>query len=340
MVSMPSERIVSMPSEHVTEHRPLITVTDLAVEYRVGGLRRHSTMTAVNNVSFTVRHGETLGLVGESGSGKSTISRVILGLERAARGSVVLHGPDGDGEPTETQKGVLVQGVFQDSEGALDPRMRVLDAVAEPLLAAHLPKGEAYELAAHWLDRVGLQQWQRGKYPRQLSGGQRQRVSIARAVAPKPRLLVADEPVSSLDVSLQAQLMNIFAELRDELELTMVFISHDLGVVRYITDYVGVMYLGHMVEYGPTETVFNRPTHPYTRALLDSIPDPDTSVDDRFVLIGDIPSAMHPPSGCVFRTRCPMARDVCSIAMPAPVFSLSEPSQWSKCLFVDEVTMV
>jgi oligopeptide/dipeptide ABC transporter ATP-binding protein len=318
-----------LPEGSATE--PLLLVENVSATFSIKGSRGHGSrrgeFTAVRDVSFELERGSTLGLVGESGSGKSTLARLILGLTPLKSGRVKISDEGaGAGRGHST-----MQAIFQDSSGALDPRMRVIDSVAEPL-RRRMSKPRATEQAAHWLSEVGLPEWHRRKYPQQLSGGQRQRVSIARAIAPLPALLIADEPLSALDVSLQAQLMQLLARLRDELSLTMIFVSHDLGIVRHITDYVGVMYLGEMVEYGRTEDVFANPRHPYTRALLDSIPDPDSDVANRFYLEGDSPSVLNPPSGCVFHTRCPVKQPTCAEVSPTAV-EFQDGAQWAKCLF-------
>jgi len=313
----------------------LLDVRDVSVSFPVGGMLRRKMMQAVAGASFTVSAGETLGLVGESGSGKSTLARVLLGLERPSAGSVTTTFPP-RATTGERRSPARIQVVFQDSEAALDPRMTVLDSVAEPLRAFGVSKREAHGEAVEWLNRVGLPTWQHDKYPRQLSGGQRQRVCIARAVIGRPDVLVADEALSALDVSLQAQLVELLAELRVDLNLAMVFISHDLSIVRHVAETVGVMYLGRLVEYGPTAAVFNDPHHPYTKALLASVPDPDIPIAERFQLQGEMPSALTPPSGCVFRTRCPLARARCAEAMPEPRPGVVG-GHWARCFFSDEV---
>jgi oligopeptide/dipeptide ABC transporter ATP-binding protein len=315
----------------------LIDVRDVSVSFPIGGLVRRKVMQAVRGVSFSLSAGETLGLVGESGSGKSTVARVLLGLERPSAGSVVRTFPP---RPADARRSpARIQVIFQDSEGALDPRMTVLDSVAEPLRVTGIGRRAANEQAVEWLNRVGLPSWQHGKYPRQLSGGQRQRVCIARAVVGGPDVLVADEALSALDVSLQAQLVELLAQLRADLGLAMVFVSHDLSIVRHVADRVGVMYLGHLVEYGPTAAVFDDPHHPYTKALLASVPDPDVPIADRFQLQGEMPSALSPPAGCVFRTRCPLAREACAQAMPEPSGGGVD-GHWARCFFSHEVAQL
>jgi oligopeptide/dipeptide ABC transporter ATP-binding protein len=321
----------------MTSGQTLIDVRDVSVTFPLRGIVRRKLMHAVSGVSFSLAAGETLGLVGESGSGKSTIARVLLGLEKPSGGSVEQSFPPRRGEGRRSP--ARIQVIFQDSEGALDPRMTVLDSVSEPLRAAGLGKGDSEAAAVDWLNRVGLPRWQHAKYPRQLSGGQRQRVCIARAVIGRPDVLVADEALSALDVSLQAQLVDLLARLRDDLGLAMVFVSHDLSIVRHVADRVGVMYLGRLVEYGPTEVVFADPRHPYTKALLASVPDPEVPIADRFQLPGEMPSALSPPSGCVFRTRCVLARDRCAQEMP-DAYAAPGPGHWARCFFSDEVPLL
>lgn len=315
---------------------PILEVRDLTVSFAIGRapMRRRS-VNAVRSVSMSLPAGKTLAIVGESGSGKTTLARTILGLEKAARGRVVIDGKHVVDPKQVGRLSDVVQAVFQDSSSALDPHVRVLDSVAEPLLHK-MQRKAARRSAASWLERVGIAHWHHEKLPQQLSGGQRQRVGIARAIAPGPRLLIADEPLSALDVSLQAQLVGILEELRDELRMSMLFVSHDLGVVRHISDLVGVMYMGDMVEFGPTEQVFAKPRHPYTRALLDSIPDPRIRPEDRVYLPGDISSTARPQQGCLFTARCPLAQRGCRETDPIPVIETG-PHHWSRCLYPGDV---
>ena len=273
---------------------------------------------AVNGVSLELAKGETLGLVGESGCGKSTLGRVVAGILPPTTGQVLLDDAPvmNDGAKITTR----VQTVFQDPFASLDPRMKVGDAVAEgPIAHGLTTRSEARSYVAKWFERVGLGSDVAGRYPHQFSGGQRQRISIARALAMQPDLLICDEPVASLDVSIQAQIINLFLDLRRDLGLTCVFISHDLSVVRHVSDRMAVMYLGRIVELGATEDIFTRPRHPYTQALLASVPklvlDDDALVS--FASIdGEIPSPLAPPPGCHFAPRCRLAEDICRSDVP------------------------
>ncbi|CAN1489010.1 AppF ABC-type oligopeptide transport system, ATPase component [Rhabdaerophilaceae bacterium] len=261
---------------------------------------------AVEDVSLSIPRGETLGLVGESGCGKSTLARIAAGIHAADNGIVTLDGAlvRIAGEKQTTR----VQMVFQDPFASLDPRMRIQDLIAEgPLAHGLMTRANADVEVARLLATVGLDASFASRFPHQFSGGQRQRVAIARALAMQPDVLICDEPVASLDVSIQAQILNLFLQLRRELRLTMLFISHDLGVIRHISDRVAIMYLGRIVELGPTEDVLSAPRHPYTRALVDSVPRLNIGPDEAALrpIAGELPSPLNPPSGCAFHTRCP-----------------------------------
>lgn len=273
-------------------------------------------LRAVDDVTFSVQEGETVGLVGESGSGKTTLGMCVLRLTEPTSGTVLFDGQDftdatGDGLRALRQQ---LQIVFQSPLDSLNPRMTVGETVSEPLLLHGLAgtKAEARQQVVALFERVNMGEEHVDRYPHQLSGGQRQRVSIARALATSPKLIVLDEPTSALDVSVQAQLLNLLRTLQDEMGLSFIFISHDLAVVSHLADKVAVMYLGEIVEFGPTEQVFRNPRHPYTMSLLSAIPGESLlSEEQRIVLSGEIPSPLNPPSGCRFHTRCPFAKPIC-----------------------------
>ena len=316
--------------------RALLEVRGLSKHFPVrSGVfsRVTGSVRVVEDVSFSVGRGETFAVVGESGCGKTTAGRTILRLYEPTAGSVVLGGIDhaalrGE-ELRRARRGM--QMVFQNPYGSLNPRMRVGELLAEPLVAHGIAKGAgAAERVADMMGKVGLSADLAGRYPHQFSGGQRQRVAIARALMCSPSLVVADEPVSALDVSIQSQIINLLQDLRTELGLTYVFISHDLNVVRRISDSVGVMYLGHMVERSATGPLFERPLHPYTEALLSAVPSLDPARRKRrIILSGDVPNPASPPPGCVFHPRCPKAMDVCRSVAPAG--SEPEPGRFVAC---------
>lgn len=275
------------------------------------------TVYAVSDVSLTIKRGEALGLVGESGCGKSTLGRILCGILPPSEGQATIAGEPVvvDGHKVTRR----VQMVFQNPFASLNPRLTIGDAIAEgPLAHGLVTPAQARDYVQGWFERVGLPADVVQRYPHQFSGGQRQRVAIARALAMQPDVLVCDEPVASLDVSIQAQILNLFLQLREELNLTMLFISHDLGVVRHICDRVAVMYLGRIVEEADTAAIYNAPAHPYTRALLDSIPrlEPDGSEAQFKAIAGELPSPLRPPPGCAFHERCPLAFDICNKQVP------------------------
>lgn len=309
---------------------PLLAVNDLAVYFPVhSGILSRITgqVHAVDGVSFEIPRGKTLSLVGESGSGKTTTGRAILHLLKPTRGTVVFDGTDlaalNRRELRSLRKNMQI--IFQDPYGSLNPRMTVFSVLAEALKVHGLtPKAKRRERVNELLAMVGLPPEAADRYPNEFSGGQRQRIGIARALAVEPELIVADEPISALDVSIQAQILNLLSDLQDELGLTYLFIAHDLSVVHHISDFVAVMYLGRIVEIGTTEDIFERPTHPYTKALLSAVPVPDPeSTRERQVLEGDMPSPLTPPSGCHFHPRCPECEAVCREKTPVLV-DLSE----------------
>ena len=317
-----------VPATADTGEQPLVRVRNLEKYFYEGNslvdklLRAEPTaVQAVDDVSFDIRAGETLGLVGESGCGKSTTGETLLQLQDQTGGSVSFDGTElgSAGDFTEFRK--RAQIVFQDPFASLDPRMTVESIVREPLDIHDVgTTTERQERVEELIERVGLSADQLERYPHEFSGGQRQRVCIARALALEPEFIVLDEPTSALDVSVQAQILNLLADLQEELDLTYLFISHDLGVIRYICDRIAVMYLGEIVEIAPTEQIFEDPQHPYTEALLESVPRADTSEQQREVetLAGDVPSPRDPPSGCRFRTRCPkvIPPEDCSLDQP------------------------
>ncbi|WP_158056102.1 ABC transporter ATP-binding protein [Halorussus halophilus] len=308
---------------------PLVRVEDLHKYYfqqddlldRILGKEPES-VQAVDGVSFEVEQGETLGLVGESGCGKSTTGETLLRLRDATDGEVYFDGENVFEMDDLTQFRKRSQVVFQDPFSSLDPRMTAGEIIREPLDVHGIgTKEDRREKVAELLERVGLSAGQIDRYPHEFSGGQRQRIGIARALALEPDFIVCDEPVSALDVSVQAQVLNLLEDLQDEFGLTYLFIAHDLSVVRHICDRVAVMYLGEIVEIGPTDEIFENPGHPYTEALLESVPRADTSEHGREVetLSGDVPSPRNPPAGCRFHTRCPYAREACRQSDPERV---------------------
>jgi oligopeptide transport system ATP-binding protein len=312
----------------------LLEVQDLRVRFPVTGgvfARKIGEVRAVDGVSFHLDAGETLGLVGESGCGKSTVGRAIINILRAMShgveisGRILYHHESGPVDLAALNRRRMrpyradLQMIFQDPYSSLNPRMTVTQMVEEPLkIHTNDTAAQRKEKVAGLLNKVGLSAEQANRYPHEFSGGQRQRIGIARALATRPRIIIADEPVSALDVSIQAQVINLMQDLQDEFKLSYIFIAHDLSVVRHISDRIAVMYLGHIVEIGPAELVYTDPQHPYSRALLSAVPhpDPDGPRDQRIRLAGDIPSPMKKPSGCAFRTRCPIARPSCADAVP------------------------
>jgi oligopeptide transport system ATP-binding protein len=318
----------------------LLEVRDLVTHFTVGGGLfggRAGVVRAVDGVSFVIRRGETLGLVGESGCGKTTTGRSILQLERPTSGQVIFEGRDLTAFDEAALRSVRrrMQVIFQDPYASLNPRMTVGQMLAEPLAVHRIITSSTSRRARvrDLLTRVGLLPQHADRYPHQMSGGQRQRVGIARALAVEPSLIVCDEPVSALDVSIQAQIINLLEDLQAEFDLTYLFIAHDLAVVRHISDRVAVMYLGKIVEIADRRELYENPLHPYTNALLAAVPIPDPVLEEhraRTVLSGEVPSPLNPPSGCVFHPRCPIAVDRCRAEIP-PLREIT-PGHWAACL--------
>ena len=317
-----SEQTSTVETIEADSQDALVSVKDMEVYFPVtAGLliqRKVADVKAVDGVSFSVKKGETLGLVGESGCGKSTTGKAILQLNRPTGGSVEFE----DTDLTQVKGRSLrqfrrrMQMIFQDPYASLNPRMSVGSIVSEPLTIHGLAKGQRIE---ELLQTVGLNPYFSSRYPHEFSGGQRQRIGIARALAVEPEFIVCDEPVSALDVSIQAQIINLLQDLQEEFGLTYLFIAHDLSVVRHISDRVAVMYLGHIMELTDRDSIFENPLHPYTKALLSAVPIPDPALErerERIILTGDVPSPLAPPSGCVFHTRCPIVVDECKTETP------------------------
>ncbi len=325
-----------------SESGPLLQVDDLVKEFPIRKgllLRQVGVVSAVAGVSFAIDKGETVGLVGESGCGKSTTGRAILRLVEPTSGSVIYDGT----QVVDCSRSVLTtklrrgaQMVFQDPFASLNPRMTVQAIIADPMKVHGLWKDGGPDRVKQLLELVGLKAEHVNRYPHEFSGGQRQRIGVARALATSPDLIVLDEPVSALDVSIQAGVVNLLDELQDELGIAYLFVAHDLSVVRHVSDRVAVMYLGKIVEYGPVESVFEDPQHPYTRALMSAVPVPDPRIErtrTRIVLEGDVPSPSDPPSGCRFRTRCWMAIDKCAEDEPPRIAAGADPTHETACFF-------
>ncbi len=327
-----------------TDDEVLLEVRDLKMYFPVSsGLVFQKTVAyikAVDGISFTVKRGETLGLVGESGCGKTTTGRCILQLYKPTEGQVLFEGQDLTSLSTRQmrEKRREMQVIFQDPYSSLNPRMTAGNIIGEPLIVHGLVRGKAEyrERVADLLQNVGLNPYMADRFPHEFSGGQRQRIGVARALSVGPKFIVADEPVSALDVSIQAQIINLLEDLQEQFGLTYLFIAHDLSVVRHISDRVGVMYLGRLMEVAERNEIYVNPVHPYTRALLSAVPIPDPVIDaqrERILLTGEVPSPLNPPSGCVFHPRCPIANDDCQRYLP----ELREvaPNHWAACIRAD-----
>ena len=306
----------------MSENKTLVEVKNLKEYFNIStGVFSSKPLKAVDDVSFAIRKGETLGLVGESGCGKTTVGRTILHLYKPTAGEVIF-----DGKPIKTRRDIMEYRkksamVFQDPYSSLNPRMTVSDIIAEPLDVHKMysNRKERQEKILDLMAKVGLNSEHANRYAHEFSGGQRQRIGIARSLAMGPEFVVCDEPVSALDVSIQAQVINMFDELQEQMDLTYLFIAHDLLVVRHISDRIAVMYLGRMVELADSKEIYDRPLHPYTKSLMSAVPVPDPKIareNKRIILTGDIPSPLNAPSGCPFRTRCPYATAACSESMP------------------------
>ncbi len=297
---------------------PFLSLQHVSKLFKVGKKK----LVAVNDLTLDIFHGETVGLVGESGCGKSTVGRTILRLEEPTSGKVIFDGTDLSSLSRHEMKKIRrrMQIVFQDPYASLNPRMTVEDIVGEPLDIHHLAKGaQRKKKIEELLQLVGLNASHMSRFPHEFSGGQRQRIGIARALAVEPELIICDEPISALDVSIQAQIVNLLKKLQQQMGLTYLFIAHDLSMIKYLSNRVAVMYLGHLVELAPSEQLYHHPAHPYTQALLSSIPIPDPLIEkkrQRIVLKGEVPNPLDPPSGCPFHTRCPLATSLCTEKKP------------------------
>lgn len=303
----------------IRETKTILKTNILSKYYVTGGmLKPKKIIKALNSVSIELKEGETLGLVGESGCGKSTLAKTIIGLEKKTKGAVFINGRElSSFAPDELSS--YIQMIFQDPYNSLNPRKKAWEIVSDPLrVKSNLSQKELKQKAMELIERVGLRPELAERYPHMFSGGQRQRLGIARALITKPKIIICDEPVSALDVSVQAQVINLLKDLQKELNLSYLFISHDLSVVKYIADRLAVMYLGKIVEQGPTDKVFNNPLHPYTNALIQSAPDFNSNLElsDIETISGELPSPLNPPDGCHFSNRCPHVSDLCHQEYP------------------------
>ncbi|MDE7249485.1 MAG: ATP-binding cassette domain-containing protein [Lachnospiraceae bacterium] len=333
-----------MSHSHTDQERkiPLIEVENLKKYYAIkGGIVTHTTahVKAVDGVSFSILEGETLGLVGESGCGKSTIGRALVGLEKPTEGKICYEGQDLAKLPKKEMEKIRthLQMVFQDPYSSLNPRKHVFEILAQPMLYHKVSTRETVEKdMVRILDMVGLPRNVLGRYPHEFSGGQRQRIGIAKALSLNPRFIVCDEPVSALDVSIQAQILNLLKGLQKELGLTLLFVGHGLGAVNYVSDRIAVMYLGKIVEIGEAKEIFAHPVHPYTQALLNAVPIPDPAEKNKehYLLQGEIGSSVNPPIGCRFHPRCPYATEICKQKEPMLLETGSESGHYAACPIV------
>jgi len=337
MTTIPDAAAANVPAPQTEDI--LLEVKDLRMHFPVGAgfLSRKPTgyVKAVDGVSFNVKRGETLGLVGESGCGKTTAGRCILQLYKPTSGQVMFEGQDLTSLSSKDMRAMRreMQVIFQDPYSSLNPRMTAGNIIGEPLIVHGLveSKQEYRDKVADLLQNVGLHPYMADRFPHEFSGGQRQRIGVARALSVEPKFIVADEPVSALDVSIQAQIINLLEDLQEQYNLTYLFIAHDLSVVRHISDRVGVMYLGHMVEMAERNEIYRNPIHPYTKALLSAVPIPDPVLDaqrERVVLTGEVPSPLNPPNGCVFHPRCPNPSKECSEGSIEMGLIEAEPDHW------------
>jgi peptide/nickel transport system ATP-binding protein len=325
-------------TSYLMEKKVLLDVAHLKKYFEVkDGFKDKKYLKAVDDISFQVFEGETLGIVGESGCGKSTTGNLLIHLLEKTSGTIIFNGTDMDDMSKEQMRKSRadIQMIFQDPFSSLNPRMRVIDIIGEPIKThTKKSKNERHELVYQLMDSVGLPREYAYRFPHEFSGGQRQRIGIARAIALKPKLIICDEPVSALDVSIQAQILNLLLKLQKEFQLTFIFIAHGLPAVKYISDRIAVMYLGKIVEITTKEQLFQNPMHPYTNSLVSAVPLPDPKIRDqrdRLLLQGDIPSNVDLPSGCRFHTRCPFVQDKCKLE--SPELEELEPGHYVSCLY-------
>jgi len=323
------------------DQQTLIDIRHLSKNFAVESAifkRRKDYVQAVSDISFSIQRGQTFGLVGESGCGKTTVGKILVNLIRPSSGEIYFAGRELTAMPDAERRQLCadIQLIFQDPYSSLNPRMRIGDIIAEPIRTNRLlPKAAIEDRVSELLECVGLANYMRNRYPHEFSGGQRQRVGIARALALNPKFIVCDEPVSALDVSIQAQVLNLLADLREQFNLTYLFIAHGLNVVKHVSDQVGVMYLGRMMEIAPKTMLYNEPISPYTQALLSAVPSVDPSQKrERIILAGDVPSPINPPTGCRFSSRCFKKLEICDTVEPQ--ITEVRPGHWCACHLADQ----